>query len=195
MSTENVRRQILLKSQKLFQAKGLEKISMEDVAKAIEKGKSTLYYYFKSKDEIFSAVMDMEVDDIIMATVKEMSLVDSFEDKLIAFSKVKLQSIQKRRSFFVTMERQMNPEEILHMHQMKRSIHSSYLQKEKLVLLPLFMNAMAHQEADREFVENTIVIFLSSLRGIIRETLVHEQLPHAITLLQEYCKIFSRGLE
>jgi AcrR family transcriptional regulator len=38
---------------------------MEDVAQAIGKGKSTLYYYYKSKEEIFEAMMDLEVTQVL----------------------------------------------------------------------------------------------------------------------------------
>ncbi|OYW78704.1 MAG: TetR family transcriptional regulator, partial [Sphingobacteriia bacterium 32-37-4] len=37
---------IIREAQKLFQAYGLKKTTMEDIAKALGKGKSTLYYYY-----------------------------------------------------------------------------------------------------------------------------------------------------
>ncbi len=36
---------------------------MEDIAKAAGKGKSTLYYYYTSKDEIFNAVIEDEMHE------------------------------------------------------------------------------------------------------------------------------------
>src|ERR1700681_2045142 len=42
----------------LFEKFGLKKTTMEDIAKEIGKGKSSLYYYFPSKYEIFAAVVD-----------------------------------------------------------------------------------------------------------------------------------------
>ena len=38
----------------LFSRFGLEKTTMEDIAKAARKGKSTLYYYFKNKEAVFA---------------------------------------------------------------------------------------------------------------------------------------------
>ena len=37
---------------------------MEDVARASGKGKSSIYYYFKSKEEIFEAVVEKEAEEL-----------------------------------------------------------------------------------------------------------------------------------
>lgn len=50
-------------AKKLIQQFGVNKTTMEDIAKVAGKGKSTLYYYFKSKDEIFDEVIKQEMDD------------------------------------------------------------------------------------------------------------------------------------
>ena len=50
-------------AKKLMQQYGLNKTTMEDIAKEAGKGKSTLYHYFKSKEEIFDQVINQEIDD------------------------------------------------------------------------------------------------------------------------------------
>jgi AcrR family transcriptional regulator len=42
----------------VFRAKGLEKATMEEIAAAAGFGKATLYYYFSSKEEVFSQIME-----------------------------------------------------------------------------------------------------------------------------------------
>lgn len=39
---------------------GFKKTTMDDIAFAAGKGKSSLYYYFKNKEEVFEAVVDQE---------------------------------------------------------------------------------------------------------------------------------------
>ena len=46
----------------LFSRFGLEKTTMEDIAKASKKGKSSLYYYFKSKEQVFAEVIKKEME-------------------------------------------------------------------------------------------------------------------------------------
>jgi len=58
---EIVKAEILVQAQKLFQQYGLKKTTMDEIAVACGKAKSTLYYYFKSKEEVFDAVILMEM--------------------------------------------------------------------------------------------------------------------------------------
>ena len=66
---EIVIQDIINGAKKLMQQYGLKKTTMEDIAKAAGKSKSTLYYYFKDKEEIFDRVINLEIDDFFQ-TVK-----------------------------------------------------------------------------------------------------------------------------
>jgi AcrR family transcriptional regulator len=59
---ETVRNSILKSARELFAKFGYRKTTMEDIAMALRKGKSSLYYYFKNKEEIFQAVIELESD-------------------------------------------------------------------------------------------------------------------------------------
>lgn len=48
-------------ARRLFAKQGLEGTTMNDIAEASGKGRRTLYTYFKSKDEVYSAVIDGEL--------------------------------------------------------------------------------------------------------------------------------------
>jgi AcrR family transcriptional regulator len=52
------RRKILASSYELFYQKGYYRVSVDDVAGASGVTKRTLYYHFKSKDELLSAVLE-----------------------------------------------------------------------------------------------------------------------------------------
>ena len=58
---KNVRDEIVLSAQKLFQQFGLKKTTMDEIVADCEKAKSTLYHYFKSKEEVYEAVVDVEL--------------------------------------------------------------------------------------------------------------------------------------
>jgi AcrR family transcriptional regulator len=66
---EIVIQDIINGAKKLMQQYGLKKTTMEDIAKAAGKSKSTLYYYFKDKEEIFDRVINLEMDEFFQ-TVK-----------------------------------------------------------------------------------------------------------------------------
>ena len=48
-------------AEQMFAQFGLQKTTMDDIAKKARMGKSTLYYYFKSKEEIFSEVIRKDI--------------------------------------------------------------------------------------------------------------------------------------
>lgn len=55
--TEFNRNNILEAAQKLFEEKGLLLTTMDDIAKKADYSKSTIYVYFKSKDEIYNHIV------------------------------------------------------------------------------------------------------------------------------------------
>ena len=52
-------------ARQLFARKGVENTTMNDIASAPEKGRRTIYTYFKSKREIFNAVIESETDQLL----------------------------------------------------------------------------------------------------------------------------------
>jgi AcrR family transcriptional regulator len=79
---EEVKEMILAAARKVFQKWGLNKTTMEDIAHEAGKGKSTLYYYFKSKEDIFEAIALGEMDAILSKTSTIIAGLSSAKEKL-----------------------------------------------------------------------------------------------------------------
>jgi AcrR family transcriptional regulator len=56
------RENILKIARDIFSKYGYKKTTLDDIANAVRKGKSSLYYYFKSKEDLFHAVIMKEVE-------------------------------------------------------------------------------------------------------------------------------------
>ena len=65
MKDDLVKEHIINSSVAVFKKLGFDKVTMDDIAKAANKGRSTLYYYFKNKHEVFEQVAEMEYLSII----------------------------------------------------------------------------------------------------------------------------------
>lgn len=61
---DTVKDEIILQAQKLFMQFGVKKTTMDEIAEACGKAKSTLYHYFKNKEEVFDAVLLKEVSNL-----------------------------------------------------------------------------------------------------------------------------------
>ena len=70
MSTAETREQIIKVARRLFAQKGIENITMSDIAGEANKSRRTVYTYFKSKEELLEASIEMEVKKIAAATTK-----------------------------------------------------------------------------------------------------------------------------
>lgn len=198
MASENVRLQILIGAQKLFQQNGWSKITMEVVAKSIGKAKSSLYYYFKSKEEIYVAVLDMEINEIILESIRQLKEEKDFPTKLFIFSKVKFEMTRKRRSLYATTEIGMDQEEFTKYTAIKRSVHDKYVEKEKVVLQQVFIEAIQNKELPE--IESTkmdalLFVFLCGLRGLNREFYHKLNYDEMKNLLQLHCQVFYSGIK
>ena len=60
MAIDDTRDKILNVANKLFGRYGFYKTSMDEIAKIARKAKGSLYYHFKSKEELFTEVVDIE---------------------------------------------------------------------------------------------------------------------------------------
>ncbi len=97
---DKYRESIVLASSEIFSRFGYKKTTMDEIARALNKGKSSIYYYFKSKEEIFEAVIDHEAQvlkDELSAVIKRS---DDPERILRAYVKVRMSSFEKLSNYY-----------------------------------------------------------------------------------------------
>src|ERR1700730_4558145 len=92
---EVIIREIIGGARTLFEKYGLKKTTMEDIAREVGKGKSSLYYYFPSKYEIFEAVVEQEINEFFNVTQKAIEKAPTAREKLKAYSKMRVCKIKK----------------------------------------------------------------------------------------------------
>ena len=70
MAEADVRNQIIESATKFFSRYGFHKTTMDEIARNIHKAKGVLYYYFRSKEELFNEVLKQELDQLKSALLK-----------------------------------------------------------------------------------------------------------------------------
>jgi AcrR family transcriptional regulator len=95
-----IRADILRAAEALFQKWGLKKTTMEDIAKEAGKGKSTLYYYFKSKAEILLAVNEDQIVRILQKARQEIDKQETAKGKLMAYVSTTFKEIRDTMTLF-----------------------------------------------------------------------------------------------
>ena len=82
MAVSKTKAKLVDVARQLFAKMGVENTTMNDIALASKKGRRTLYTYFKSKDEIYLAVVESELD-ILSDMMKRVADKDISPDKKI----------------------------------------------------------------------------------------------------------------
>lgn len=90
---------ILDASRDLFARFGYKKTTMEDIAMALRKGKSSLYYYFKNKEEIFQAVIELESELLYSKLQEVVKTRGNAADKLRAYVTVRMETIGQLENY------------------------------------------------------------------------------------------------
>ena len=95
-STISKTRQLLIDvARQLFARMGVRNTTMNDIATASKRGRRTLYTYFKSKDEIYQAVVQEELDHIRRSLEDVLKSDLSPDEKLITFIYTRLDAIKE----------------------------------------------------------------------------------------------------
>jgi AcrR family transcriptional regulator len=92
-----IRHFIIEKSREVFEQKGYTNTTIEDIAKASDISKPTLYNYFSGKDDIFRSVVELansEMDELIAPIIKGPEL---FTEKLTKLTYEFLNHVNKNR--------------------------------------------------------------------------------------------------
>lgn len=99
-SYESDKRELILSAaMNLFRRFNYDKTSMEDIAKEARIGKGTIYYYFKSKEDILLELIEREFSQLYeeLSEMLESSL--SFDEKFAKFIEVPIEGLMKHSTF------------------------------------------------------------------------------------------------
>ena len=148
-------------ARQLFAHKGVENTTMNDIASASDKGRRIIYTYFKSKTEIFNAVVNREAQSIIERIADIPSMPISPEEKLMNFIFSRFEAVKEvvgrngslKASFFLDVRR---VDRIRRVNKHK-----------EIVLLKEILNEGVQQGAFRiKHVDKTAEILLMAMQGL-----------------------------
>ena len=91
----NTKAELIEAARKLFASKGVDSTTMNEIAELSGKGRRTLYTYFKSKTDIYMAVLEQETNHIIEHTEEILNLQMSADEKLKWYILVRLDTVKE----------------------------------------------------------------------------------------------------
>ncbi len=100
VNKEEYRTKIILTASRIFSHYGFKKTTMDEISRALKKGKSSIYYYFGSKEEIFEAVVLFEANLLRSQLISALKEVDSPSDKLRNYIFVRMNAFEKLSNYY-----------------------------------------------------------------------------------------------
>lgn len=179
-------------ARQLFARKGVENTTMNDIAEASEKGRRTIYTYFKNKRDIYEAVVESESDRLIRHLKLIVSKPTSAEEKLKEYvtqrfdmmSEIVKRNGSLRARFFRDLRR---------VNTARRRISK----REMALLRIILQEGVDSGEFHIDNVKDTAVIITHTLHGLdvtyIRNELTDKGIDSA-TMAQQFSNILLFGI-
>ncbi len=101
---ENVREQLVKVAQEVFKKFGFRKTTMDEIAYEARKSKSSLYYYFKSKEEVFQAVVELEASALKSQIQEAINKEDDPKVKMREYIVTRMNGFKKMINFYVAIK-------------------------------------------------------------------------------------------
>ncbi len=100
-----IKNKIVSISSGVFSKFGFKKATMEDIALASGMGKSSIYYYFKSKEDIFEAVVKKEAHELSLELEKKVINVnDNSKDKIRNYVLIRMRYLKEMVNFYEALK-------------------------------------------------------------------------------------------
>ena len=148
-------------ARQLFVHKGIENTTMNDIANASDKGRRTIYTYFKNKKEIYNAVIEKESEQLVskLREIAELSLTP--KDKLRRFLEVRFDIIKENDSQNDQLMR-------FFVRDMKRieKIRRIASEKEREILKLIIQEGIECGQFDQQQCGNLDVVLLMIMQGV-----------------------------
>ena len=100
VNKEEYNRRILTAAGRVFSRYGFKKTTMDEIASELKMGKSSIYYYFKSKEEIFIAVILKEANMLRSELTNAIKSVDSPVLKMEKYVQVRMKAFEKLSNYY-----------------------------------------------------------------------------------------------
>jgi AcrR family transcriptional regulator len=97
---KEVRESIVEAARAIFARYGFRKATMDDIAQAAHKGKSSLYHYFESKDDVFRAVVEKEGNILESEMGHALEKENTPQAKLVTYTIKRMEILNRVANFY-----------------------------------------------------------------------------------------------
>ncbi len=171
----NPRKDLIIKSAKeRFARYGFKKTSMNDIAGDLRMGKATLYHYYKTKEEVFNAVIKFELNEFS----KELSQLEKSKDQTLSEKLTEYLRIRQKTFDDGSNLAQIQIDAVGLMHLLdEKSIYFSLVEAEEKFLFNLLKDHFKKEKFSEEEIKSYVQMIARFARGLILMSKVDSKKP------------------
>jgi len=158
---DEVRTKIVSVAAKIFTRYGFKKTTMEEIAIATKKGKSSIYYYFSSKEDIFKAVVEQEAEELRLDLLKEISLIEDPTEQLRTFILFRMHKMKTLANFYAALK----SDYLSHLEFIEK-IRKKYDQNEVKIVTEILRKGIKHNKFVIEDPSLSAVAIVTAMKGL-----------------------------
>jgi AcrR family transcriptional regulator len=161
INKEEFRRKIIVTAGTIFSRYGFKKTTMDEIARALKMGKSSIYYYFESKEEIFEAVVLHEANILRNELTTAIKSVESPVEKMRNYVFVRMKSFEKLSNYYnAIFDKNLDHFDFI------ENIRSKYDREELAILRLLLYHGTRRKIFNVKNSEFTALAVQTSLKGL-----------------------------
>lgn len=166
------RAEIVQAARTVFARRGFSGAIMDEIAAEAGVAKGTLYLYFKSKMEIYRAVLDDDMKSLKRDTLERIDAALTLKEKIRAFALIRIQRAEENKDFFRIMDAESGA---LHY---TRSQYRDWLREPVQRLAAAIQRASAAGEIRPVDAEKTAWLLVDATRGTVQRRLLAQSNAH-----------------
>ncbi|HWB93787.1 MAG TPA: TetR/AcrR family transcriptional regulator [Puia sp.] len=161
---EIIVRDIIDTARALFKKSGFKKTTMEDIARSMGKAKSSLYYYYPGKEDIFEAVLYAEMNELLKQIHQAIEKATSSKEKLTAYCRCRLEKLNQLCNLSDALKSEIAELECV-MAGLKQQFDTTHVELVKSILEEGVRNG-EFKKINEDNIELVAYLMVSSFRGL-----------------------------
>lgn len=189
---EYIRDHIIRIATGIFSRFGFKKTTVDDIAHAMGKGKSSIYYYFRSKEEIYREVINREANMLRNEIhQKVISTNDNPKDKLRNYVLIRMRFMRELANFNEVLKN-----DYLKNYTFIERLRENYDKEEQGIILGILHEGINKKVFRLKEAEFAAMAFLTAMKGLEVELFIKNDhsWDHLKQRLDEMLEIIFYGL-
>ena len=187
---DDKKERILEVAQKVFARFGIQKSTMDEIAKKARMGKATLYYYFKSKEDIFSEVIKKESQILKQKLIEEIIKADTPQAQIKAYVHTRMKHLKELSNYYTTLT-----DEYMEHYSFVEKERAEFTEHEINTLKSILLGGVEKGIFAVEDIELTAKVIIIALKGLEYPLIVKDKSENIEPKIDAMLNILFKGLE